>query len=240
MDIVRLPVAEAPETPAAILGRVALGDFLYEMWGDDCTKFFGQEKRDTPTQEPPVKLARIVTYGPKHSLCAEECDKNSDSESDGSDSDGFTLVHRPKRSSVVLECFQNEPNKRGKIDVSLPDEVSGPVRETERLAVSGARTAEGAEEDCTNADTARLKRADPGPTRKPLRPTEQPDDVPGASNTPREPVVTHQKAEETALAFSTAYLVDVLTSESDGDFKRVRAVANLETQDHSDSEWSVV
>lgn len=140
----------------------------------------------------------------------------------------------------MLECFQDEPNKRGKIDVSLPDEVSGAVREAEKQALSGERTGEGAEESCTNASTESLKRADHGTTGKPLRPSEQPDNVPGASNTPCEPVVTHQKAEETALAFDSAGLVDVLTSKSDSDFERVPAVANLETQDNSDSEWSVV
>lgn len=213
---------------------------MFEMWGDDCAELFGQGKRHTSTEELSVELARGVAYSSRHSLHVKECDKSSDSEPGGSDFDGFTLAHRPKRNSVMLECVQDESHKKNKICLAPPDELSEPARESEKPAFSEERSGEGAERNCASASTERLKWADPGPAGKSWRPSEQQGDIADASGPPCEHVVTHKRVEETAFAFGTANLVDALTSESDGDFEQVSAVASLEMQDNSDSEWSVV
>lgn len=92
IDIIRLPVNDLPDPKSFAEEKAALGDFLYELWGDAATPF------TTPYLEPTFAVVRRPRT-PAEKATIEEID-GSTSDDSLSDAEGFSLVHRPKAKSM--------------------------------------------------------------------------------------------------------------------------------------------
>lgn len=91
IDIIRLRTKEQTQSERVRMEQAALGDFLYEIHAEtpDATPRFGPIP-DSP--EPSYALVRRPRHPTGHASI-EENDTSSDT-----DAEGFSLVHRPKRS----------------------------------------------------------------------------------------------------------------------------------------------
>jgi len=246
-DIVRLPVKEAPRTLNEILEIAALGDFPYDMCEDDDTKHLAQKKREGFAEELSRRLTHTIACKPRPLLPMWENGRSRDSEGSGSDTYGFTVVHRPKRDSASLERFQDEPNKRGRLSVSSSNAPGEAVSEIQRLVWEEEPSEWRSEGKRVHSSMAHFDNRRHAPSSEPPQPLEQRQ----YENNPAVGNITHQggagngmldqAVEETTLASDVDDSVDAVTpgTESD-DFEHIFAVGELELQENSDSEWSVV
>lgn len=115
VDIIKLPVREA--TPHTMIAeqQAALGDFLHELYGDltpVATPQFG------PTMFSPEPSYAFV-HRPKRPLDQPTVEDSDDSISDGclSDTEGFSVVHRPKPKGVESQDIFDDP-QNGWVGVS--------------------------------------------------------------------------------------------------------------------------
>jgi hypothetical protein len=102
IDIIRLPVREATECIALKEQKEALGDFLYELWGDVATPLQTPNFGPTPiSPEPSYNLVHRPRFLSRNAN-VEDSDGFT-SEDSLSDVEGFSLVHRPKGKDKAAE-----------------------------------------------------------------------------------------------------------------------------------------
>jgi hypothetical protein len=102
IDIIRLPVRDATEHTTVKEQREALGDFLYELWGDVSTPL------PTPNFGPTVRSPEpsyAFVHRPRKPFDYATADDSDGfiSDSNLSDTEGFSLVHRPKGKDKAPE-----------------------------------------------------------------------------------------------------------------------------------------
>jgi hypothetical protein len=102
IDIIRLPVRDATEHTTVKEQREALGDFLFELWGDVPTPI------TTPNLGPAVpspEPSYAFVHRPRKPSDRVTADDSDGFISDGnlSDAEGFSLVHRPKAKGKAIE-----------------------------------------------------------------------------------------------------------------------------------------
>jgi hypothetical protein len=95
IDIIRLPVRDATECIMVKEQQEALGDFLYELWGDVATPFETPNLGPTPLSPEP---SYALVHRPRNPTDHARVEDSDGFVSDGSSSDveGFSLVHRPQ------------------------------------------------------------------------------------------------------------------------------------------------
>lgn len=242
-DIIRLLVKEAPQTLSDILEMAVQGDVVYDMWDYGAAEEPEQEWRDDFADELSRRLRRPIPHRPKPFICGEENSKSSNSGGSGPDTGSYNPVQRPKRDSTSLERSQDEPNKRGRLSISSSNALSEAVFEAQRLAWLGER----ADEDYIHSDDDRIEQTAFDPGSEPLHPSEQRE----GEGYPRVGDATHETAtnngsldqvvEETTFASDgDDDFVDADAPRTESEFEDIYVVGELELQENSDSEWSVV
>jgi hypothetical protein len=95
IEIIRLPVRDATECTTMKEQQEALGDFLYELWGDVATPFATPNFGPTPLSPKP---SYALVHRPRKPSDNAHVEDSDGFVSDGSSSDveGFSLVQRPR------------------------------------------------------------------------------------------------------------------------------------------------
>jgi len=90
---VRLPVCRPNPHPDAEIDKIALGDFLFELWCDDPHSDVNVEARERKRRKVPPEAGYTFVHRPKETRRDSPMDGG---ESSSDETQGFTLVHRPK------------------------------------------------------------------------------------------------------------------------------------------------
>lgn len=89
----RLPVCRPNPHPDAEIDKIALGDFLFELWCDDPHSDVNVEARERKRRKVPPESDYTFVHRPKET---RRDSPMGGGESSSDEAQGFTLVHRPK------------------------------------------------------------------------------------------------------------------------------------------------